>query len=111
VGASGAVFGVAGAFFAFLLRNRTRIEPQLGGQLRRSIITFLLLNLAIGFTVPGIDQAAHLGGLVTGFASGLVAGPSVGPQGLVRPHARYGLVAIVGVGLCAAAWAGVNPLK
>lgn len=104
VGASGAVFGVAGAFFAFLLRNRRRIDPHISAHLRRSLVTFVLINLALGFTVPGIDQAAHVGGLVTGFLGGLLASPKVGPNGPERAYWAYPIVAAAGAAACVLAW-------
>jgi rhomboid protease GluP len=73
-GASGAIFGVIGALAAFFLRHR----QQLGrwGQRRLANIAFLLvINLFFGFTRPGIDNLAHLGGLVSGFFLGWVLVP------------------------------------
>jgi membrane associated rhomboid family serine protease len=57
LGASGAVFGLLGAFFVV---NR-RLGRDSGG-----LIVLLVINLAYGFLVPNIDWRAHLGGLVTG---------------------------------------------
>jgi membrane associated rhomboid family serine protease len=57
VGASGAIFGLFGAYYVVVRR--------LGGE-TRSIVTLLVINLVITFTVPIIDWRAHLGGLVTG---------------------------------------------
>ncbi len=110
VGASGAVFGVAGAFLAFLLRNRSRIHPQISTHLRRNLMTFVAFNLVLGFAIPGIDQAAHIGGLMTGFVAGLLASPRVGPKGPERAYWAYPLVAMTGALLCAIAWSGFSPL-
>jgi membrane associated rhomboid family serine protease len=57
VGASGAIFGLFGAYYVVVRR--------LGGE-TRSIATLLVINLVITFAVPIIDWRAHLGGLVTG---------------------------------------------
>ncbi len=57
VGASGAIFGLFGAYYVVVRR--------LGGE-TRSIVTLLAINLVITFTVPIIDWRAHLGGLVVG---------------------------------------------
>ena len=68
-GASGAIFGVIGALAAFFLRH----HQQLGawGQRRLANIAFLIvINMVLGFTQPGIDNMAHLGGLVSGFCLG-----------------------------------------
>jgi membrane associated rhomboid family serine protease len=57
LGASGAVFGLLGAFFV-VNRRLGRDSSQL--------IVLLVINLAYGFLAPNIDWRAHLGGLVTG---------------------------------------------
>ena len=61
VGASGAIFGLLGAFFM--------IQRGLGGN-NVQLLLVLGLNLVIGFVIPGIAWQAHLGGLIAG---GLVA--------------------------------------
>ena len=57
VGASGAIFGLFGAYYIVVRR--------LGGE-TRSIVALLAVNLVITFAVPIIDWRAHLGGLLTG---------------------------------------------
>jgi membrane associated rhomboid family serine protease len=57
VGASGAIFGLFGAYYVVVRR--------LGGP-TGSILALLAVNLVITFAVPFIDWRAHLGGLVTG---------------------------------------------
>jgi membrane associated rhomboid family serine protease len=57
VGASGAIFGLFGAFYVVVRR--------LGGS-TSTIVGLLVVNLIITFAVPFIDWRAHLGGLVTG---------------------------------------------
>lgn len=57
VGASGAIFGLFGAYYI--------VVRHLGGE-TRSILVLLAVNLVITFTIPIIDWRAHLGGLVTG---------------------------------------------
>ena len=68
VGASGAVFGLFGAYYVVVRR--------LGGE-TRPILGILAVNLVITFAVPFIDWRAHLGGLVTGLlvAAALVYAP------------------------------------
>jgi rhomboid protease GluP len=73
-GASGAIFGLIGALGAFFTLHR----QQLGnwGQRRLVNILFLIaINLFLGFTQPGIDNLAHLGGLVSGFGLGWAMAP------------------------------------
>jgi membrane associated rhomboid family serine protease len=58
IGASGAVFGLFGAFIA--LGNRIGVEVK-------SIYAIVAINFAIGFTIGGVDWRAHLGGLIGGY--------------------------------------------
>jgi membrane associated rhomboid family serine protease len=62
LGASGAIFGLFGALFAIGLKLGER-----GGELVRSNIGILILNLVYSFSFPGISWQAHIGGLITGF--------------------------------------------
>ena len=63
-GASGAIFGLYGIFLVYLLSHRIEKEQRL--PLLISIGLFMLYNLAYGFSHSGIDNAAHIGGLVSG---------------------------------------------
>lgn len=67
VGASGAIFGVFGAIFAYLVAHRAQLDPDARAKQMKSMGTFLVLNLAIGYAVPQISLAAHVGGFVAGF--------------------------------------------
>ncbi len=70
VGASGAIFGLAGALLAaFKLGEFSVPRSALSGTLR-SLGAFVVYNLIFGFALPGIDNAAHIGGLVTGLIVG-----------------------------------------
>jgi membrane associated rhomboid family serine protease/Flp pilus assembly protein TadD len=70
VGASGAIFGIAGALIpAMMLHSNPQARTALKKQLS-SISVFVVYNLAFGAAVPGIDNAAHVGGLLTGFVLG-----------------------------------------
>lgn len=70
VGASGAIFGLMGVLLYFGLERPLQFKTYFG----RDIITTILFNLAYGFASTGIDNFAHLGGLVGGFLGiGLVA--------------------------------------
>lgn len=61
-GASGAIFGVIGAWVVLMIRNRGRFEKRM---LKRMVLMFVYV-LYSGFTTPGIDNAAHVGGLLMG---------------------------------------------
>jgi len=70
VGASGAIFGLAGALIAaFKLGEFSVPRSALSGTLR-SLGAFVVYNLIFGAVIPGIDNTAHIGGLVTGLIVG-----------------------------------------
>ncbi len=70
VGASGAIFGIAGALLpALKFQRNPRVAAALRGSFG-SIGLFVIYNLLFGAAVPFIDNAAHLGGLITGIATG-----------------------------------------
>lgn len=69
-GASGAIFGLLGALLYFGYYYRT----YLGAVMRTSIIPVILFNLIIGFLSSGIDNAAHIGGLVGGILIAMAVG-------------------------------------
>jgi rhomboid protease GluP len=69
-GASGAIFGVIGGLLAFLSRRDLGVPTLLVMHLRRSFLGFAAFSLLAGVLIPGVDNAAHVGGLLTGFALG-----------------------------------------
>ena len=70
VGASGAIFGLLGALVYFGYHYRL----YLGSVLRNQIIPLILFNLLLGFMVSGIDNAAHIGGLIGGLLISMALG-------------------------------------
>lgn len=70
VGASAAIFALMG----FTLHYRLRRLPKRWLSIDSSFAQILGLNLIIGFTVPNIDQYAHLGGLIGGALAGSLVG-------------------------------------
>ena len=74
VGASGAVFGMFGLLLA-AGRIHHPVDRQ-GRALVGQLGMLIVLNLAFGFIVPGIDNAAHLGGLVAGLWLGALLPPT-----------------------------------
>lgn len=62
-GASGAVFGLMGALFYVVIANRGRIGRLSG----RGMIFMILLSLYFGLTSSGVNNEAHIGGLICGF--------------------------------------------
>lgn len=71
-GASGAIFGVLGAFIFSIRRSpRWRNERWARGIVQQ-LLFWIVVNVAIGLTVPQIDMAAHIGGLIAGLILGAV---------------------------------------
>lgn len=62
-GASGAIFGVVGGLVYVVAVNRGRLD----GLTNRQLGFMVLLTLYHGFSSKGVDNAAHIGGLITGF--------------------------------------------
>lgn len=78
-GASGAIFGLLGALITFLFLHRDRLQPW-ARSLLSQLVFWAGINLVLGVTLPGIDNAAHLAGLATGLGLGfLLGGPAPHP--------------------------------
>jgi rhomboid protease GluP len=89
-GASGAIFGMYGVFLAMLTTNL--IEKSARKALLTSIGIFVAYNLANGLKA-GIDNAAHIGGLVSGLLIGYAFYPSLKPEGSKKM--QYVAIAVV----------------
>ncbi len=70
IGASGAIFGLLGSMLYFGYHYRL----YLGSVLKAQIIPVIVLNLILGFTISGIDNAAHIGGLIGGYLATMAVG-------------------------------------
>ncbi len=122
VGASGAIFGLFGLLFA----NQVIHRPVLDRQSRALLGQFgalIAVNLVFGFIVSGIDNMAHLGGLLTGIWLGALFAPTHVPTmrslftradptaGTMQPGAGSGgttrVVQIIGLLLLAIAFVGL----
>jgi membrane associated rhomboid family serine protease len=104
-GASGAIFGLIGGLLAFVSRRDLGVPLALVNNLRRSFLSFGGFSLAAGFLLPGVDNAAHVGGLVTGFVLGLVLARPVdvaARQGADLPR----LIAVTAGALVCFIWLG-----
>lgn len=75
VGASGAVFGLFGALFVIATVHREHLAPKARRPLLVNLAAVLAINVALGLTVPFIDNAAHMGGLAAGALASLVVRP------------------------------------
>jgi membrane associated rhomboid family serine protease len=97
VGASGAIFGLLGAWVAFNFRRRGNTFAAANLRMAALLIG---LNLFLGFSIRGIDNFAHLGGLVTGIVAGTLA-EGFGSREVRRivQVAGFVLIALMGVAL------------
>jgi membrane associated rhomboid family serine protease len=105
VGASGAIFGVVGALLVHAYRRRT--SSAVLAAYMRNLIFFVGINLVIGFSIAGIDNLAHIGGLLGGAVLG--AGLDVGPgerKNVGRQVATA--IVVVGVGIALVMWRNGN---
>ena len=74
-GASGALFGLVGVLFVFGLKYRHELPEGLKRAFGTGMLPTILINLFIGYVARGfIDNAAHLGGMLSGMALALVVG-------------------------------------
>jgi rhomboid protease GluP len=81
VGASGAIFGLAGALITALYLGRLPVPKRAMQSTLKSLLAFAGYNLFFGAVVGQIDNAAHLGGLIAGLVLGAVlAGHLTSPR-------------------------------
>jgi rhomboid protease GluP len=100
VGASGAIFGLAGALIAsFYLGEFSLPRAAISGTLR-SLVIFAVFNLGFGQLFGGIDNACHIGGLVSGLILGALIARTA-PQH-DAPLRRATIVGVVVLALLAA---------
>lgn len=71
-GASGAIFGIAGALLTTFYLRKLPLRPEAIKPILRSLVTFAIINLAFGSVVPGIDNACHVGGFCCGLVIGAI---------------------------------------
>ncbi len=104
-GASGAVFGIAGALIILLKSPRLPVPPAELAKLRKSVIYFAAINLVIGFSISfgtqvigsgiNIDNMAHLGGFSCGLLFALPMVPRLGSPRSLFVSRRRGAVLMV----------------
>lgn len=81
IGASGSIFGLLGALLAYARRHRS----TWGDIATRQMLPQIALILMLGFMMPGVNNLAHVGGLVSGYLIGR-ATPAVGERREKRPE-------------------------
>ena len=83
-GASGAIFGCFGALLYIGVYNRKVFFRTMGSNL----LIVVGINLALGFVIPNIDNAGHIGGLIGGFLAALI---------VQLPHQKKVLIRLIGI--------------
>ncbi|NQU66012.1 MAG: rhomboid family intramembrane serine protease, partial [SAR324 cluster bacterium] len=91
VGSSGAVFGLMGAMIAFGKKR----GGFYGRQLVRQMGMWALILIVMGFLLPGISNAAHIGGFIAGFVIGQMLSLKTSPTD--GPAALWGALAVIGI--------------
>lgn len=89
VGASGAIFGMYGVFLSVL--TTSHIQKTMRKTMLRSILFFVVFNLMMGLQ-GNTDNAAHIGGLLSGFAIGFVYYPGMKAETDIRKQVITTLV-------------------
>ena len=92
-GASGAIFGILGALLAFFVKRERGVPASVIKPQRNSAMIFIAYNLLNG-TRQGIDNAAHIGGLIAGFVMGFLLSRPLSPDRNQRSWARQWTVAL-----------------
>ena len=108
-GASGAIFGLIGGLLAFLSRRNLGVPGGMLLALRRDLLTFGGFSLFYGLVQPGIDNAAHIGGLIAGFLAGLaLARPTDAKSRSGNDLVRLLAVAVVGLTVLAGVFLAIS---
>ena len=98
-GASGALFGLLGAGFYLERAVKIRVREKTGLTVKTGAFgAMVAINVALGFMFPGIDNAAHIGGLLFGVAA-VMAMLRLKPNLLLASDPRLGLKIMLGVTL------------
>ena len=72
VGASGALFGILGAFVLSVWRSPRYRHERFARSIVNQLLFWIIANIVIGFQIPQIDNSAHLGGLAAGVLLGAI---------------------------------------
>ena len=103
VGASGALFGLIGVMIAYGYRHRT----ALGAQVKTMYVRWAIYGLVFGFFIPGIDNAAHIGGLLAGLVFGALVSDTPSFQRtsiLAWRFASYAVLLVIAISFLLVGW-------
>jgi membrane associated rhomboid family serine protease len=111
-GASGAIFGLFGFVMGFAIQARDLLPPDAAKSLWDGILATLAINLFLAFSVPYLDNAAHLGGAGVGLLAGFVATASAlerEGRGAAFSSQLIVIAAVIGLGVLAGVRTQNNP--
>lgn len=113
VGASGAIFGIAGAILAGIKFGNVSISSWQKRQIISSMIFFVIFNLAFGYAMPGIDNMCHLGGFISGVIFGvpLATASASGKKSFEWATIAIAALAMSGIGAQVVQSKGFNEIK
>ena len=99
-GASGAIFGLCGAAAYIGYKYKNEIPLKLRNQLAGGMVPCIGYNLLYGFTATGIDNAAHIGGLIAGVVYSILIPPPLikkdeGEKEIPSPLPVFLLIAVI----------------
>jgi rhomboid protease GluP len=95
VGASGAIFGLAGALVASFYLGEFSLPREAIKSTLRSLAFFVVINVVLSGVIPGVDNACHIGGLISGMILGALI--AVVAPGRDQVAQRIGVIALVAV--------------
>jgi membrane associated rhomboid family serine protease/Flp pilus assembly protein TadD len=101
-GASGAIFGIAGALISTLFLGHIPAPPKALRASLISLVVFAGFNLVYGFQKGGIDNGAHVGGLIAGLVLGAILSRDFGAAPEQHKHVHRWAVPLVAVVLLGA---------
>ena len=99
IGASGATFGLFGVLAVFGFKYRDELPASFRQSFAVAVLPAIAVNLFIGFTVPFIDNAVHVGGLLTGVVLTWLI-PSLAPGRERVSRFNMGLLTACALALC-----------
>ena len=95
VGASGAIFGIAGALISALYLGKLPVAKHAVQGILKSLMFFAGYNLLFGMIVPHISNSAHMGGFITGLVLGAVTARS-----LTEPSPKRQVWSFIAIAAC-----------
>ncbi len=101
VGASGAIFGLFGAFVAYNYRRR---EMRFYRARLMSLLPIVVINVVLSLSIPNIDWRAHVGGLIAGFLAGYAAEGVGGDRATKRASSIVGFALLLAAAVALVAW-------